>query len=109
MITLLGAALGMEYIEKHVTNVFGQERVDWSAAVNMDMFNEIKKKMDTKIVLGGAHPTLDPISVLKNECIDFAIMGEGEYSFLELLNELGKKKHDFSKIKGIAYGIAYRM
>lgn len=45
MITLLGTALGMEYVEKHVTNVFGEERVDWSAAVNMDMFNEIKKKM----------------------------------------------------------------
>lgn len=45
LITLLGAALGMEYLEKHVTTEFGKERVDWSAAVNMDMFNDIKKKM----------------------------------------------------------------
>ncbi len=46
LITLLGAALGMDYVEKHVTNVFGEDRVDWSAAVSMDMFNEIKRKMD---------------------------------------------------------------
>jgi len=46
LITLFGAALGMEYVEKHVTNEFGKERVDWSAAVNLDMCNEIKKKMD---------------------------------------------------------------
>ena len=46
LITLLGAALGMDYVEKHVTNAFGQERADWSAAVNRDMFNEIKEKMD---------------------------------------------------------------
>ena len=46
LITLFGAALGMDYVEKHVTNVFGEERVDWSASVNLDMLNEIKKKMD---------------------------------------------------------------
>lgn len=53
LITLLGAALGMEYVEKHVTNVFGQERVDWSAAINMDMFNEIKRKMDLLYACNG--------------------------------------------------------
>jgi len=46
LITLLGAALGMDYVEKHVTIAYGEERIDWSAAVSIDMFNEIKKKMD---------------------------------------------------------------
>ncbi len=46
LITLFGAALGMDYIEKHVTTAYGEERVDWSAAVSVDMFNEIKEKLD---------------------------------------------------------------
>jgi len=46
LITLLGAALGMDYVEKHVTIAYGEERIDWSAAVSIDMFNEIKEKMD---------------------------------------------------------------
>lgn len=45
LITLLGAALGMDYVEKHVTITYGEERIDWSAAVSIDMFNEIKEKM----------------------------------------------------------------
>ena len=46
LITLLGAALGMDYVEKHVTIAYGEERIDWSAAVSIDMFNEIKEKME---------------------------------------------------------------
>jgi len=46
LITLLGAALGMDYVEKHVTIVYGEERIDWSAAVSINMFNEIREKMD---------------------------------------------------------------
>ena len=46
LITLFGASLGMEYVEKHVTIAYGEERIDWSAAVSIDMLNEIKEKMD---------------------------------------------------------------
>jgi len=46
LITVLGAALGMEYVEKHVTIAYGQDRIDWAAAVTIDMFNEIKEKMN---------------------------------------------------------------
>jgi sialic acid synthase SpsE len=46
LITLMGAALGMDYIEKHVTNVYGKERVDWNSAISIDMFNEIADKLE---------------------------------------------------------------
>jgi len=45
LITLLGAALGMDYVEKHVTIAYGEERIDWSAAVSINMLNEIKERM----------------------------------------------------------------
>jgi len=45
LITLFGAATGMEYIEKHVTFDFGVERTDWSAAINLEMFNKLKEQL----------------------------------------------------------------
>ena len=41
LITLLGASLGMNYIEKHVTSTFGVKRIDWEAAISFNMINEI--------------------------------------------------------------------
>ena len=46
LITLMGAALGMDFIEKHVTNVYGKKRVDWESTVSIDMFNEIADKLE---------------------------------------------------------------
>ncbi len=45
LITLMGASLGMNYIEKHVTTAYGQERVDYSAAISFEMLNELKRKL----------------------------------------------------------------
>jgi len=45
LITLLGAANGMSFVEKHVTNVFGQERIDFSAAISIEMFNSLNDKL----------------------------------------------------------------
>lgn len=46
LITLLGAAIGMQYVEKHVTISFGEQRTDWSSAVSLDMLNDLKEGMD---------------------------------------------------------------
>jgi N,N'-diacetyllegionaminate synthase len=46
LITLLGAALGMQYIEKHVTIKPGEVRTDWQAAITVDMFNELSNKLE---------------------------------------------------------------
>jgi len=45
LITLLGAASGMKYIEKHVTTHFGEERIDWPAAISIEMFNGLHQKI----------------------------------------------------------------
>lgn len=45
LITLLGAASGMKYVEKHVTTHFGEKRIDWPAAISMKMFNELHEKI----------------------------------------------------------------
>ena len=45
LITLLGAALGMDYIEKHVTIAYGEDRIDYSAAISIEMFNNLREQL----------------------------------------------------------------
>lgn len=51
-----------------------------------------------KVILGGYHPTALPFDVIKNENIDFVLMGECEKSIVELIN-----KTPLEEIKGIVY------
>lgn len=68
----------------------------------LSIASQIKKKLPhTKIVLGGIHPTLFPEEMLKDENIDFVVMGEGEETFFELVSSYGKV--DLSSINGIAF------
>jgi len=58
-----------------------------------------QKSPDIKIVVGGSHVTLAKEIVLEEaESVDFAIYGEGEYAFLELV--MGKSLKD---IDGLIY------
>ena len=45
LITLLGAAMGMDYIEKHVTTAPGENRTDWQAAISVEDFVKIEEKL----------------------------------------------------------------
>jgi len=66
--------------------------------------DELKELNDVPIVFGGPHVTTRPMEVLKNKSVDYVVFGEGEYSFLELVNHLSKRKGaSISRIKGIGY------
>jgi len=69
----------------------------------LKMAEEIKKRYNLPIILGGPHPTLMPDQILRNyPFVDYIVKHEGEYVCLELLDALEKKK-DLKKIKGISY------
>ncbi len=61
---------------------------------------ETVKKTDNKVkvVLGGPHPSAMPEECIRYENVDIVCIGEGEYTFLELLE--GK---ELEKIKGLCY------
>lgn len=55
-----------------------------------------------KIIAGGPHPTADPKDALKTWDIDYAVIGEGENTFVELLNKI--EKHECTDtLPGIAF------
>ncbi len=55
-----------------------------------------------KVVVGGAHATMDYMNMIKERNIDVVIRGEGEYTFLEYLDNPGKTdiKSTVLKING---------
>ena len=60
----------------------------------------IAKKInkDIKIIIGGTHATIDPDNTLKNDEFDYLVRGEGELTFLELVQGRNEKS-----IKGLSY------
>ncbi|MBU3934965.1 B12-binding domain-containing radical SAM protein, partial [Patescibacteria group bacterium] len=57
-----------------------------------------KKYPKTKIIIGGVHATVNPQEVLNHQEVDYVVMGEGEYSLLELLSGWTPEE-----IKGIGF------
>ncbi|NQS89476.1 radical SAM protein [Patescibacteria group bacterium] len=81
--------------------------VSVSTQIRSDAFKtaEIAKKINRNIlvVAGGPHVTAAAIDTLKYiKAIDIGVVGEGEYTFLEICNSFANKT-DFAKIKGIAF------
>lgn len=116
LVTLLGSALGMNYLEKHVTIQPGEERNDWQAAIPLDIFNEINTKLEVfKACYGNGNLSLNKgeesyssYGIMKKAAIlnkdvkagnelnleDFNFKRTGNTSDLsqvEILNSLGKK------------------
>ena len=67
---------------------------------------EIAKLHGAFVVLGGFHPTALPDEVLKLECVDLVVLGEGEATFRELV-----EKGPSREVRGMAWreqgGIVY--
>lgn len=56
----------------------------------------IKEWADVPIVFGNIHPTAIPDTVIRNDFVDFLVVGEGEYALLDLVNNLQDRKRDYS-------------
>lgn len=55
------------------------------------------------IIIGGPHSTVTPKKTVRHQCFDFAVLGEGEKTIIELVKALEKGKKNLKNIKGIAF------
>jgi radical SAM superfamily enzyme YgiQ (UPF0313 family) len=62
----------------------------------------VKERSKVPIVWGGIHASLLPLQTLENRYIDIVVQGEGEESFLELVEALAKGK-SLKRIDGICF------
>jgi radical SAM superfamily enzyme YgiQ (UPF0313 family) len=76
----------------------------YGAPVAFKMIREIKDAYpEVKVICGGPHVTPFPREVLEKSGCDVCVIGEGEVSFLELINQIDQIPNDIRHIKGIAY------
>ena len=58
---------------------------------------------DFLIVVGGSHPSSCPLDFFrKTDCVDIVVIGEGEYTMLEILERVSKGR-SWEDIKGIVF------
>jgi radical SAM superfamily enzyme YgiQ (UPF0313 family) len=60
------------------------------------------KRPDLPIVWGGTHATGDPLGTLKHRLVDTICIGEGEVSFVEMINAY-QNGRDLHSVAGIGY------
>ena len=93
-ITMMGAALGMDYIEKHVTIDPGEGRTDWQAAITIEDFVEIQDKMKVLSMAKGngllkmnkGEEAYSTFGVMKKAAILIEDVKQGEVFKLDKIN-----------------------
>lgn len=93
-------------IQKHLDNAicFGVTVLTGSPLKDaIEVTNSIKKITPNLLTIwGGWHPSLFAAEILNDTpSVDITVQGQGETTFIEILNEIDSK--DFSKIKGICF------
>ena len=67
------------------------------------MISRAAKARGIKVVWGGVHPSVLPEQVLRDDYVDFVVIGEGEYTFKELVQYLAEENCSFSEIQGLGF------
>ena len=63
---------------------------------------KFKEKSTAPVVWGGVHPSLLPLQCIKEDYIDYVIVGEGEETTVDLAKAL-ENKMPLNEVKGIGY------
>lgn len=64
----------------------------------------IKQRMNVPIVFGNAHATFHSDDVLRHDCVDYVVRGEGEITLLELVEALAGRR-EYSEVLGLGYKV----
>ncbi|PLS02810.1 B12-binding domain-containing radical SAM protein [Neobacillus cucumis] len=85
-------------------DVIGFSCYIWNIEETLKVVNMLKKvDPSILIVLGGPEVTYDTVEWMeKNPDVDFIVIGEGEQTFKQLLNEISTSK-EYRNVHGIAY------
>src|SRR3989338_3243605 len=82
--------------------IFGISTLTACAQRSYNISKEIKSWYpDSRIILGGIHPTVLADEALEKDSVDFVIRGEAEKILLKL-NNAKKKKKDYPKKRGLS-------
>lgn len=94
----------IDYIKQETPHIVGFSCMTCSFLPGLKFASLVKKaNPDIITVLGGSHPSFQAREILKeHDFVDVVVRGEGEYTFLELVQKI-MKKESLSTIEGISY------
>jgi len=79
----------VRYLMEYKPEVVGISLLSVEAESGHSLARIIKRTLPSStVIFGGPYPTSEPEDILRNECVDAGVAGEGEESFSELLNAL---------------------
>ncbi len=94
----------VDYIVKEKPDIIGAGVLTFNFQQAIKVTKMIKEHLpNTKVVFGGPHATRSPEEVINSGLVDLAVIGESEYTFLEIVEHYSGKKKKLSEIDGIAY------
>jgi anaerobic magnesium-protoporphyrin IX monomethyl ester cyclase len=94
----------IDTIESFDADIYAVSFTSFSAVVTYDLIQKIKKRFPhVLVVCGGPHATNASEEILLKSGADICAIGEGEQTFLEIVENLETIHQSKSKIKGICY------
>lgn len=92
----------VSHIRRYTPDLIGITSVTPNYATTLGLASRLKKEFDLPILIGGPHVTALVEETMRNHCYDFAVLGEGELTVLQLIDTI-QNNGDLSMVKGIAY------
>jgi len=90
------------YIKKAQADIVGITNMFTSLSPDSLEVARLAKDVNPEclVVMGGAHATVEYESILRNKNVDVVVLGEGEETFLEVVQKFANKQ-SISEVKGI--------
>jgi radical SAM superfamily enzyme YgiQ (UPF0313 family) len=94
----------IERLVELAPEVVGISAMTYEAGCLADVARLVKERIPgAKVVAGGPHPSVAADDVMKDPNVDFCVRGEGEYTFIELMEGLRDGRRDFSGCEGLTW------
>jgi radical SAM superfamily enzyme YgiQ (UPF0313 family) len=101
---LAGDAKLIDIILSKSPDILGFSLYSWNSIRSLFIAKKIKRKLpNTRIIIGGPEVTIESKYLLNNSVIDIGCIGEGEFTFAEIISHILEKKNDFVNINGIFF------
>jgi magnesium-protoporphyrin IX monomethyl ester (oxidative) cyclase len=93
-----------DVIRNYCPDIIGVNNLFTVQRKNAHEIYKIAKKVDKNIITiaGGGHPTVMPELVLRDENVDYVVIGEGEDTIIDLIAVIEGRK-DVSDLDGVGY------
>ena len=93
----------MVLIDEFKPNIIGITSFSYGYGFLEETIKRLKRNTNIPIIIGGPHVAATGDEIIRVTPADFALVGEGEVSFLEFLKQQEEKRPDLKKVPGLIW------